>query len=422
MTEPRKLRVFLCHASQDKPVVRELYQRLLAEGWIDPWLDEDILDPWKLDEILTNEWKSLYYKKIKRHIHSTDVFIVCLSNDAVSKRGYEQEAFMYPLFEAQEKDENTILIIPIRLDDCIPPTRFQLWRWLDYFDNHGYGKLLQGFYDRSLKLSCLLPEVSNMGEFTINSRTNVNENKKIELIRILDFDIKRCFWISQYPVTCAQYERFLRSDDYYEEEYWKEFPIYDEDGNYLGIWKGEYIGAWRPEGIAWLKKQRKDFAYNPIKMSRVQPHNWKDSELTLVAPNAPVRGISWYEANAYCKWLNKHWNDDPKIINYSEVDPSLSLVFRLPTENEWIIGAKLGGFAPQNYDSIAHESMMYVHRNLHEWLASYSSKLRENIAMIHGELFLDEHLRDMSRLPFKKSAYLEWEEDNYGFRIVYALG
>ena len=36
MTETRKLRVFLCHASQDKPVVRELYQRLLAEG--EGWL------------------------------------------------------------------------------------------------------------------------------------------------------------------------------------------------------------------------------------------------------------------------------------------------------------------------------------------------------------------------------------------------
>ena len=41
MTEPRKLRVFPCHSSQDKPVVRELYQRLNAalqgydEGWID---------------------------------------------------------------------------------------------------------------------------------------------------------------------------------------------------------------------------------------------------------------------------------------------------------------------------------------------------------------------------------------------------
>ena len=46
-----KLRVFpstrsghrLCHASQDKPIVRELYQRLNAEGWIAPWLDEEKL-------------------------------------------------------------------------------------------------------------------------------------------------------------------------------------------------------------------------------------------------------------------------------------------------------------------------------------------------------------------------------------------
>jgi hypothetical protein len=41
----RKLRVFLCHASQDKPVVRELCQKLLAEGWINPWLDDEKLLP-----------------------------------------------------------------------------------------------------------------------------------------------------------------------------------------------------------------------------------------------------------------------------------------------------------------------------------------------------------------------------------------
>ena len=59
MPESRKLRVFtstgsgrrLCHASQDKHIVRELYQRLLAapqegdKGWIDLWLDEEKLLP-----------------------------------------------------------------------------------------------------------------------------------------------------------------------------------------------------------------------------------------------------------------------------------------------------------------------------------------------------------------------------------------
>jgi len=44
-TTDRKLRVFLCHASQDKSIVRELYQRLLAEDWIGSWLNEEKLLP-----------------------------------------------------------------------------------------------------------------------------------------------------------------------------------------------------------------------------------------------------------------------------------------------------------------------------------------------------------------------------------------
>ena len=41
----RNLRVFLCHAAQDKPTVRELYKQLSAEGWMDVWLDEVKLLP-----------------------------------------------------------------------------------------------------------------------------------------------------------------------------------------------------------------------------------------------------------------------------------------------------------------------------------------------------------------------------------------
>jgi len=40
-TEKRLLKVFICHASQDEPIVREHYLRLNSEGWIDPWLDEE---------------------------------------------------------------------------------------------------------------------------------------------------------------------------------------------------------------------------------------------------------------------------------------------------------------------------------------------------------------------------------------------
>jgi hypothetical protein len=40
-----KLRVFLCHAKEDKTTVRDLYRQLTAEGWLDVWLDEMKLSP-----------------------------------------------------------------------------------------------------------------------------------------------------------------------------------------------------------------------------------------------------------------------------------------------------------------------------------------------------------------------------------------
>ena len=40
----RRLRVFLCHSSNDKAAVRDLYRRLRNDG-VDPWLDQEDLLP-----------------------------------------------------------------------------------------------------------------------------------------------------------------------------------------------------------------------------------------------------------------------------------------------------------------------------------------------------------------------------------------
>ena len=42
--EKRLLKVFLCHASGDKPPVRKLYKELVTEG-VDAWLDQEKLLP-----------------------------------------------------------------------------------------------------------------------------------------------------------------------------------------------------------------------------------------------------------------------------------------------------------------------------------------------------------------------------------------
>lgn len=137
----RKLRVFLCHASQDKPVVRELYQRLNAEGWIDPWLDEEKLLPgqdWDLE--------------IEKAVEAADVVLVCVSSRSVTKEGYIQREIKFALDIALEKPEGTIFIIPLRLDDCDVPRRLRSWQYVDYFPSEklkaSYQRLLQSLQVR----------------------------------------------------------------------------------------------------------------------------------------------------------------------------------------------------------------------------------------------------------------------------------
>lgn len=122
MSASRKLRVFLCHASQDKPVVRDLNKKLLAENWIDPWLDEDRLLPgqdWNLE--------------IEKAVESSDAVLVCVSSISVAKEGYVQKELRRVLDIALEKVDGAIFVIPIRLDDCELPRRLKDRQSLDYF-------------------------------------------------------------------------------------------------------------------------------------------------------------------------------------------------------------------------------------------------------------------------------------------------
>jgi formylglycine-generating enzyme required for sulfatase activity len=92
--------------------------------------------------------------------------------------------------------------------------------------------------------------------------------------------------IGKYPVTKAQYRRFV------------------EDGGYTGKWRE----CWTEAGWRFL-------GYHQIEM----PTDWEDPELK--PDNYPVAGVSWYEAIAYCNRLTK--TDEQ------------GRTFRLPTEAEW---------------------------------------------------------------------------------------
>src|SRR5215467_4173540 len=100
---PRPLRVFLCHASQDKPAVRELHQRLKTEGWIDSWLDEDRL-------LLGEDWDV----KIQKELEAADIVIAFISDAAIKKTGYVQKELRLIDEICLYQPEDTVFVIPLR--------------------------------------------------------------------------------------------------------------------------------------------------------------------------------------------------------------------------------------------------------------------------------------------------------------------
>lgn len=130
------LRVFLCHASQDKQAVRQLYTRLRESGY-HPWLDEEDLLPgqdWALE--------------IRAAVRRSDVVAVCLSRQSIQKSGFVQKEIGFALDVADEQPEGTIFLIPVRLEECAVPSRLARWHWVDLFEDNGYDRLVRSLEHR----------------------------------------------------------------------------------------------------------------------------------------------------------------------------------------------------------------------------------------------------------------------------------
>ncbi len=136
------------------------------------------------------------------------------------------------------------------------------------------------------------------------------------------------FWISKYPVTNAQYERFLKRENFENKELWCNFEKFDENSQPMDE-------NWGEQGWKWLQEALKDENYE-AQDGALLPHWWREARFGANRPHAPVVGVSWYEASAYCKWLAQNWQKEMEAESLSsfKIHPS-SLHFRLPREVEW---------------------------------------------------------------------------------------
>jgi gamma-glutamyl hercynylcysteine S-oxide synthase len=132
-------------------------------------------------------------------------------------------------------------------------------------------KMLPAQYQSSI---AILPDMvfipsgtCNIGSNTLDALDNERPTHTVDL---------ESYWIDRYPVTCKQYQTFMEEAKGYTDRQW-----------------------WSAEGWEWLQS-------NPVRQPRywVSHSHWE---------NHPVCGVSWYEADAYARFVGK----------------------RLPTEAEW---------------------------------------------------------------------------------------
>jgi formylglycine-generating enzyme required for sulfatase activity len=113
--------------------------------------------------------------------------------------------------------------------------------------------------------------------------------------------IEHPFEMAKYLVTNLQYKAFVDAGGYEDQDVWS------ADG-----W------AWRTGSYdSQAPKEYRDWLAGRPAEKRGEPFFWHDS--TWNNPLAPVVGVSWFEAVAYCKWLTRE----------------KGRLFRLPTEDEW---------------------------------------------------------------------------------------
>ena len=211
-------RVFLCHSSGDKPVVRKFYERLRGDG-VEPWLDSKDLIPGQ-------HWDT----EIRKAVKASGAVVVFLSHDSVTKTGYVQREIRVALDVADFRPEGTIFIIPARLEACKVPERLEHLHWVDLFEDDGYERLLRAMRVQGLVGDAVVVGAEAPATRPVDLSPRVNPKDGLKYVWVPpgrfrmgcsegdtecrdnekpahEVEITRGLWLSRTPVTQAAYEK-----------------------------------------------------------------------------------------------------------------------------------------------------------------------------------------------------------------------
>jgi formylglycine-generating enzyme required for sulfatase activity len=269
-----------------------LYKKLRAEPWIQPWLDEEELYP-------GDDWELA----IEKAVENSDVVLACISNGSINKRGFVQKELRFALDVALEMPEETIFIIPLRLEECSPPRSLRDWHYADYFEGQrerGFQRLLVSLKRRADSLGLKIETPGPVGR--VSNPTKAPPAKQSQAAS-LTYDSP------PDKLTLSNGMEFMR------------VPA----GRFLMGSRNDNKLAGSDEKTQHVVDIPYDYWMARFPVTNAQYSQFKKDGFDKGKENHPVVDVSWNDAMTYCQWLN----------NLLKAELPSGLVLRLPTEAEW---------------------------------------------------------------------------------------
>jgi len=268
-------------------LARSIYLELRSNGW-DVFLDVNTIDSGDFDRIILNQ--------IGARAH----FILLISPGSLERCADSGDWVLREIAEAVRLERNIVPIVEEGVDfdremDCLPPDlraavgRKNALPLTHFYFDAAMEMLRTRFLKTPEYVAITAPPPAERAEAQRRmAAVEAETPPKPTSLSLMPSPFawvaipKRGYSIAKYPVTNAQFAKFIEAGGYKQRKWWT-------------------AAGWR-----WREED-----------GRIEPPYWAEREWNGV--EQPIVGVSWYEAVAFCLWLSDVTGE--KIM--------------LPTEGQW---------------------------------------------------------------------------------------
>lgn len=130
---------FVSYAKEDVEKVTAISKDLSDNGIL-PWFDKDMLLP-------GDDWQN----RIEQAIEEADYFLLFMSSQTIDRTGFKNRELKLALNQQSLRPGGKRFILPVLIDDCIPPRDLCKLNWVKMTDQDWFKKILKAIAPLHIK-------------------------------------------------------------------------------------------------------------------------------------------------------------------------------------------------------------------------------------------------------------------------------